>query len=612
MFRNQGWSECLVSNAEERWLGRGSTDDEALESALGQMLPSQLAREAFDAHLARTIAITIAATSSDEPAIEPLVEAVIAPADVEPTAAPEEASLAEPSEISPAIEGAAPSLEPLVEAPIPAEPVASTTSAEAAATALALADALAALDKMLHDIDAQLPAVAKKSAEQQRLHLLVWICQARAFEEAWPEARPVPIAVQRIARRLGEIGKMLWPGSVRALQLATSPADTMEPHAAEAPPTTWAQAAERAELRRREHILKATSAGFDADGWMDTTAGAPPPNPGALLAQAVADLDALLARSVDASTEEHDVAALVRIAQVLRWTRRSATDHLAWGIAMGRLRRRSTSLGTHGVTLRKTIDPTYKPPSTWVPAVAAPTEGALSKERSDKLVTELASLGRGEDTLLPWLLRAFDAFPTPALAEMLRPRRDQAMALGELAGTYEDRRIRRRLRDLLQRLATGGVEEAPPSARRALRSKEEEEPESGDDSALQQLCDRVRPHTQGRRVLFASNRADDKLEARLTELLGVRMTGCDSAPRRLQSQCERIAQGSYDLVLSATGFQDHAMDSALAKATSAARIPYVRVNRGRPLACAQAIARELGESIAIPSKGSSRQAVRAG
>ena len=239
--------------------------------------------------------------------------------------------------------------------------------------------------------------------------------------------------MQRIARRLGEIGKMLWPGSVRALQLATSPADPMEPHAAEAPPTTWAQAAERAELRRREHILKATSAGFDADGWMDTTAGAPPPNPGALLAQAVADLDECP--------------------------------------ACGRAEN--------------------KPPSTWVPAVAAPTEGALSKERSDKLVTELASLGRGEDTLLPWLLRAFDAFPTPALAEMLRPRRDQAMALGELAGTYEDRRIRRRLRDLLQRLATGGVEEAPPSARRALRSKEEEEPESGDDSALQQLWPRM-------------------------------------------------------------------------------------------------------------------------
>ena len=423
------------------------------------------------------------------------------------------------------------------------------------------------------------------------------------------------LAVQRIARRLSEIGKMLWPGSVRALQIATTPADTMEPYAADAPPSTWAEAAERAEARRAEHISKATSAGYDEDGWIDANPGKiAPPNPDALLTQAVAELDALLGRAGEVSPEGQDIAALVRIAQTLRWIRQSVQDHLAWGLSMGRLRRLSLSLGMPGVALRKTIDPTFRPPSGWAPVDTAPPDSAPKKDISAEVVAELAELDPDGSTLLPWLIRAFDAFPTPAIAEMLRPWRKQTAALGDIAATYEDRRIRRRMRDLLQRLESGGGEDVPHSARRNSPPPEEEEVESADDSALQQLCDRVRPHTEGRRVLFASNRADDRLEARLTELLGVRMTGCDGAPRRVQSQCERIAQGSYDLVLSATGFQDHAIDGAMARAASAAGIPYLRVNRGRPLACAQAIARELGELDNTPTKatGTGRSAMRTG
>ena len=95
-------------------------------------------------------------------------------------------------------------------------------------------------------------------------------------------------------------------------------------------------------------------------------------------------------------------------------------------------------------------------------------------------------------------------------------------------------------------------------------------------------------------MLFVSNREDPELGARLSDLLGITITWCDGSLRRVQAQCERIARGSYDLVLSATGFQVHGVDSALARASSAASIPYVRVNRGRPVACVQAIAREFG------------------
>jgi hypothetical protein len=618
-FRSQEWSECLISRAEERWLGHGALDDEAFNDALRQMLPSRLARELFQSHLASATEEQAgegppAATEESPPLASeeppPLATAAVAEDAVAAPAAPEEseslpaepiaaaASIAAP----PPLEAEAPPPPPSPEPAEAASPAARVTPAEPDSRAISLAEALAALEKMLRDIDEDLPKLAKKSAERQRIHLLAWICRARAFEEALPDARPVVLAVQRIARRLSEVGKMLWPGSVRALQIATTPADTMEPYAADAAPSTWAEAAERAEARRAEHILKATSAGYDEDGWIDANAAKlAPPNADALLAQAVTDLDGLLGRSGEVSPEGQDIAAIVRIAQTLRWIRQSVQDHLTWGLSMGRLRRLSLSLGMPGVALRKTIDPTFRPPSGWAPVDTAPPDSAPKKDISAELVAELAELDPDGTTLLPWLLRAFDAFPTPTIAEMLRPWRRQTAALGDIAATYEDRRIRRRMRDLLQRLESGGGEDIPRSARRDSPPPppEEEEVESADDSALQQLCDSVRPHTEGRRVLFASNRADDRLEARLTELLGVRMTGCDGAPRRVQSQCERIAQGSYDLVLSATGFQDHAIDGAMARAANAAGIPYVRVNRGRPLACAQAIARELGKGARV-------------
>jgi hypothetical protein len=634
IFRIQGWAECLVSLAEERWVGHGETEGESLDDALRQMLPSRLARSAFEAQIRGPIdAPAPGVVDEPAPSSAPGLDATVAPAapitsatsePIEAAALPEHPAVAEALEAPPSttVEAVAapPPVEPAAVAPLAAEKAIEPPPPEAridsAANAVRLAEALAALDGMLHDIDAQLPKLAKKCAERQRFQLLGWICRARAYEESLPEARAVTAAVQRIARRLSEIGKMLWPGSVRALQLATAPADTMESHALDAPPATWAEATERAEQRYREHIRKATSAGFDDDGWIDAhPVGAAPTDPDALLAQALKDLDALLARPGDGPAEDQDSSAIVRIAQTLRWVRVSAQDHVSWGLAMGRLRRVSMAPGTSNILLRKTIDPAFRPSSSWLPVVAPPSESALLEESAAKLRADLAQLVAGEDTLLPWLIRAFDVFPTPALAELVRSRRSQIMALSEIAATYEDRRIRRRMRDLIQRLGAGGADETPASARReiaaAAKEKEEEaESESEDDSALQKLCDSVRMHTEGRRVLFASNRSDAKLEARLTELLGVKMAGCDGGPRRVQSQCERIAQGSYDLVLSATGFQDHAVDGALAHAASVAGIPYVRVNRGRPLACAQAIVRELGKLPAGEAPG--RPALRVG
>ena len=106
------------------------------------------------------------------------------------------------------------------------------------------------------------------------------------------------------------------------------------------------------------------------------------------------------------------------------------------------------------------------------------------------------------------------------------------------------------------------------------------------------------PHPRPRILLDCDPGHDDAIAivvaARHTDLLGITITWCDGSLRRVQAQCERIQRGSYDLILSATGFQVHGVDSALARAASAAGVPYVRVNRGRPVACVQAIAREFG------------------
>ena len=47
-------------------------------------------------------------------------------------------------------------------------------------------------------------------------------------------------------------------------------------------------------------------------------------------------------------------------------------------------------------------------------------------------------------------------------------------------------------------------------------------------------------------------------------------------------------------MLIATGFQAHTIDGILARAARAGGVPYVRVFKGRPLACVRALARSLG------------------
>jgi hypothetical protein len=306
--------------------------------------------------------------------------------------------------------------------------------------------------------------------------------------------------------------------------------------------------------------------------------------------------------------------ALLNAARRLRWLRGAVRDDLNWGIAMGRLRRAVPGLGERAGRVRDALDHRAKPPTSWAKALgerdaeptSAPTETAADLEAA------LPKARESKDELLAWLIRAFDVLNTPDLVQLLVPFKADIAAFGEDTLNHSDRRVRRRLRELVRQLASAVPESSGRAKAKAKEPEPEEEEAISDEPialhTLDQLSLRVRAETKGRRALFVSNRDDPELGAKLTDLLGISITWCDGSLRRVQAACERIARGSYDLILSATGFQVHGVDTALARAAGAAGVPYVRVNRGRPVACVQAIAREFGlNSNPITQKASSAE-----
>jgi hypothetical protein len=469
-------------------------------------------------------------------------------------------------------------------------------------------EALEAVDKQMAAIEERAGHLARMSADRQRLYMMVWICRARSIEEAFTGTRDVEQAVARVARRLTDFGKMFWPGSVRALQLSARPADVRrELHASFASdPANWREATVLSERLLDEHLAKSNEAGLDEDGWADGAARTPrPSDPDALLAEVDAELKTLLAHTTDtpsprgADISGAELDRVVTDVRRLRWIRGAVRDDIAWGVAIGRARRAVHSLGERGARVREALDHRTRPSTGWAKVLGdlPEEEAAPSGESPDALRAELPAASVTKEGLVAWLIRAFDVINTPDLVALLVPLKGELDALGEDTLNHSDRRVRRRLRELVKRVATAAASEAEPQAPKSETLAREEEAPADDKiaaHALDELASRVRGKTEGRRALFVSNREDPELGARLTDLLGIDITWCDGSLRRVQAQCERIKGGGYDLILSATGFQVHGVDGALSRAASAGSVPYVRVNRGRPVACVQAIAREFG------------------
>ena len=311
---------------------------------------------------------------------------------------------------------------------------------------LRTAEALEAVEKVLAEIEDRLPHLARMCSERQRLHMLAWICRARAVEEAQPGAREVEHAVARVARRLTEIGKMFWPGSVRALQLSARPADVRrEMHASWASePASWREATVLSERLLSEHLAKSADAGLDEDGWADGAARTPrPADPDGLFEEVDAELKAMLvppgevpnARVGELNGAELD--QLVAAARKLRWLRGTVRDDVAWGVAMGRLRRSVPSLGDRSGRVRDALDHRTKPSAPWAKLLGEmPSEPvAASGESPDELRAALPAASTTKEGLLTWLIRAFDVLNTPDLVALVLPLKGSSPVGGTTCST---------------------------------------------------------------------------------------------------------------------------------------------------------------------------------
>lgn len=346
LFRKAEWVECLIHGDGERWHGRGESEAEALQDALSRMLPSAMGQALLAQRLA-TAGGEVAAPQEEAPA--PVVEAKV------------EAKIEEPP---PPPAPPPPPTPPPPPPPPPPTPPPPPPPSPPPPAGPSLDEVLTALDGISRDIEAQLGAFARLAPARQRLFMLIWICRARSLEEARPSDREVQRRIGAIARRLTELARTFWPGSVRALQITARPYDLPELRVRSQPsPKTWAAASELTDWMLDQQLAEAEKAGLDADGWADEPR-AGDADPDRTLASAVATINKFAAAAdadegatVDSATGDAVLAA----ARKLRSVRGRVRDDVAWGTAMGHLRRLAASLGGRSAKVRDAIDPNRRP-----------------------------------------------------------------------------------------------------------------------------------------------------------------------------------------------------------------------------------------------------------
>lgn len=618
LLHQNTWFECLLWHDRERWLGRGATADEALDDALHQCLPSSLGWRLLQRFLTAPVEVVdVAPTPADDAPVEPPADPT--PVGVEPAIAAESPAPAAVVDDAPRPTSGAsrPSSVGGTPAPSPTPAPAAIREVQAEPTRPELPReyidrALAEVQHLRRQIDADSEELALSAPARQRLVMLGWIAAARAVEEEIPDDERVTRAVQGVAKQLTTFCKRWWPGSVKALQLDCRPEQVVNeiPGEVLAPPRTWYEAREVIESALERAEQRDLDAGRDAQGWSDGARLTPyPRDPVSLLGELTAAIEAQsgpLEQLPDAHTTWPDPARAAEWARKLRWLRGCTDDGLRWGLLAGRIRWWiEKGARDRYAEAARVMDPTYAPDAPWASLLG--TKGK-NRERS-KLIREVfaqapaVKSAPGEATIIGWLQRALPLADThhANIVSAMEPFRPAVLALRAEQFPEHDRRMRRRLA-LLQRdlgaAATVVPDEEPTTGEHEVASDAvDEEPSGQVPSALR---DAVSTLTRGRSALFVSNRNDPQLRDRLTDLFGFReLEWCAGDLKRRQSLEGSIASGTYDFVLGATGFLSHSVDGQLVRACKRGKVPYVRVYRGRPLACLRAFARELGLAAAV-------------
>lgn len=413
---------------------------------------------------------------------------------------------------------------------------------------------------ILAEIDVQRPALATSTPERQRLAFTAWIARARAAEAVlggtWADRR-----VGEIAEILHHLSRLWWPGRIAALDPRSTPAQAWPGVSL----TNWREV----ESWCRRHVPHAES-------WADDAAREPPPHDAADLFAAVCDLLRMLGgplgepAAIDRSpaalaSARRQLPRLARVAAELRWLRGTAPAE-SWGYAIGRLRGLARGLKDDGAPLAGLLAPALVPLKGW----AAHLGRVPARER---VLGAIPTAECADAELVAWLVRGFDVLDTPAMAE--RCAHLQAR-LAALRPKFEDRRHRRRLEQLLHRFKI----RTSKGVRKPVAHPAPENTRSpADDPRLAEL----RALLQGCHALLVTNRSAPEIEKLLADRLGLVCEAVASVgkARRRQALLRRIHSGSYDIVLVAQGFSNHADTEQFSAACRQAGICFCAVDKGR-------------------------------
>jgi hypothetical protein len=589
VYREQGWIECLLVRGEaERWVGRGDDHDTALLHALSQAFPSQAARTALMTALlvAQRGPETEAEPATDGPL--PRCPAVSGDGAEQPADGARHGGGA-PTAASPltAADGDGGRPEDGVPAPADHHPPAAPSPPP-----LDAQTALVQVRELRERILADEPDVAVLAPGRQRLILLGWIAQARAHQEGLPEFGPVHCAVQEIAHLLGGLARTWWPGSVSALQLRAQPAQALAllRLTATQTPTSWKQVAGLAAQELHAVEERDEADGLDDRGWGDEALLDPPSeDPDGLLE------DILTAMGPDCGIPQ--LRQVMQWARSIRWLRGSVQQVDQWAAALGLLRRWIQEYPDLACAARL-LEPDYRPNRPWAEVFRREAANARRAQEAAEVLAAAPAADRpiGPDGLREWLYRALPYTDThhDAVVAAMTPFAGQVLLM-ESAG-LPSRRLRRRLLKLQEALR----QETAPSTQAASAHDPIHMAHAGvgaagsirrDDS--EGIRRRVRQLTRDKRALFVSNRSDPELRQRLVELFDLAdLAWAGSEPRRVDGAVHAIAGGAYDIVFCATGFLEHKVSTKLIDACRATDVRFYRVNRGRPLTCLLAVARD--------------------
>jgi len=631
------WAECLLTRDRERWFGRGVDAADAMRAAVAQALPSQLGwelmldalslpreaqgeglpAEADDAASTGPLGTGAADLSTAEAETGSASHEAPAPSADAPTdeASPRQAetpadSIAE----TPAAAPDATSLPTPVEAPVDAGPPEPATAGARPArpTARRLPkmsprEAIEALDDLRKVVGEERHVeFARWTPPRQRLFLLAAVTEGRAIVEAAGEDGEVFGNMAGLAGFLSALAGSFWPGQITALHLDCLPGDCaqdlgVDPSKA---PRSWLEATEMAEARLDEIIGEAEALGFDEDGWADASETAPAA-PEDILNEVVNLIEAaagpleqkpgFVEGGSMATFERMRRGPLLEAARKLRWLRHAPVDPERWGRAMGHLRFLAERAPREFDPLGRVVQEDYAPPGGWALSLGIDPDKRAKQRAWKDLLQSHPGGGSGEE-LHAWLLKAFDLphASTPKLARFLWEHRECVLAIASESFS-EDRRHRKRLTKLQASLQ----EPDPPKAGAATVPEELEgelpPAEPARPAEHQAMLDAILPHTEGKRVLLVTNRADPEQDAMLAETFRfARLRHEESTKSKLSSYKKSIAQGALDFVIVATGFQSHAVDKALKPEAQKAGVHYIRAHRARKLDCIRALHRDLG------------------